>query len=197
MDPSATKEQLSQSFALAKYVQGLKRTRDPDQDDDTEDVDDILEGGMPAPGSGVPLAGSTKLKKKPKPKTVAALSSADHESADLLYEMQFKPPHGLSVFDRDTATCNACGQEGHGYRRCPTLRLPDGGFRPFCTYCYSIGHICGSREQPECPILMKSECPGCGKGGHTFDWCPHNTCRKCSRKGHISRNCRHQQNGTY
>ena len=169
-----SKDELAKAYALNRYVAGLKRTSPPDDEEEEEE------------------------EPPPPPKRVrrsAAAAVAQPPTEDV-WKAGFAIRDVLAVLSSPKIVCHHCAGP-HLVRVCPELKRKDGQYDPFCTYCGKVGHKVGELRDPICPVLKVTICPACQKAGHTFDFCPLNTCIKCKGTGHTSLVCRNRQPGAY
>ena len=178
LDPSASKDDLANSFALSRYVSSLKRPQ-PEDDDHSDD-------DAPPPPA----------KKGRKAKNSAAAFAAVDPSTAAAWDANFAIRDVLCALSDPRVKCHHC-KDPHLVRVCPKLLKADGTYQDFCAYCGKPGHLVGPLRQPTCPILQKTICPGCEDSGHTFDFCPNNMCASCDGAGHTSLVCKRRSNGKY
>jgi hypothetical protein len=172
LDPSISKDDLARSFAMSRYVSSLKRPQAEEEDNSDE------EPPPPPP-------------KKRRPRSAAVC--AETNSA---WESNFAIRDIVCALSDTRVKCHNC-KEPHLVRVCPKLLKKDGSYEDFCAYCGQSGHLCGKLREPTCPVLQKTVCPGCDNLGHTFDFCPGNTCATCDKPGHTSLVCNRRLNGRY
>ena len=169
-----SKDDLAKAYNLNRYVAGLKRTSQPEEEDEEE------EEPPPPP------------KRSRRSSSVAAFQP----TADDNWDKGFAVRDVLAALSSPRIVCHHCAGP-HLVRVCPELKRDNGSFEDFCTYCGKTGHKVGLKLDPTCPLLKKTVCPGCQQNGHTFDFCPLNSCIKCKQSGHTSLVCRNRQPGAY
>ena len=169
----ASKDELAKSYALNRYVAGLKKATSVDADDEDPEEE-------PAP---------------PPPKK-RAKSHSINVATQRAWDSGFAVRDVLAALSNKRIACHHCSGP-HLVRVCEKLKQPDGTYSPFCTYCGDVGHEVGPLRQTTCPTLARTVCPGCQETGHTFDFCYKNVCKKCKKDGHTSFVCRQKETGEF
>ena len=181
-------EDLLRAFELMERVRNIKRNRkDPDSEEDDDD-----ESEQTHPDINKKPRRQGKRKRSNDQDAVGANAMSVLEECRQMHSDVIAAMNGSST----NSGCRYCGGD-HLVRSCPDLRLQDGSYDQFCTYCGNRGHSVGQPRNPTCPVLLSTVCPTCKREGHTLDFCPQNSCAKCKERGHTSKVCRRRKPGVY
>ena len=182
-----SEEDIIKAFELMERVRNIKRNRnDPDSEEDDND-----ESEQTHPRLNKKPRGQGK-RKRPNDDNAVSANAAVLEECRQMHSDLIAAINGSST----NSGCRYCGND-HLVRSCPDLRLQDGSFDQFCTYCGNRGHSVGQPRNPTCPVLLSTVCPTCKREGHTLDFCPQKSCAKCKENGHTSKVCRRRKPGVY
>ena len=188
-----SEEDIERLYELMEKVRNVKRNRH-EADSDDDDLDNKKSKSAPSKICKQPRRSKRKNQGK-------GSDDDDHDVDDsmaALKECKEILPDLVAAVRASSANsgCRYC-QGTHLVRSCPDLRLADGSYDQYCTYCGKRGHLVGQPRKPTCPVLLETICPTCKQAGHTYDFCPQNSCKKCGDKGHTSKVCRGRTPGVY
>ena len=190
-----SEEDIERLYELMERMRNVKRSR-AEADSDDDEHDDGKKSKRAPPGLG-------KVPRRRSKRRNQNQDSDDEDRAGVnsmaaLNECKEMLPNLVAAMRESNANsgCRYC-QGTHLVRACPDLRLDNGSYDQYCTYCGKRGHLVGQPRNPTCPVLLDTICPTCKQAGHTYDFCPQNACKKCGEKGHTSKVCRGRKPGVY
>ena len=177
------------AFELMEGLRNVKRANRNEQESEEEEIDESEETH---PHIGKKPRGPNNKKRKPNDEGTVSSNAAVLEECRQMHSDVIAAINGSST----NSGCRYCGGD-HLVRSCPDLRLQNGSYDQFCTYCGNKGHLVGQPRNPTCPVLLSTVCPTCKREGHTLDFCPQNSCAECKENGHTSKVCRRRKPGVY